>query len=502
MGGYGGRDHLPLTEMSVLRTETTGSSPRESGLQAGDAANGSSPPQAPPPALPAEIDHGVQRLSGWGRFPVEPCHLYEPRDEAEMASLLARRPDHSYIARGLGRSYGDAALNRGAGTISALRLNRIFSLDSASGLLDCGAGASLDEIIRFALPRGFFLPVTPGTRFVTVGGAIAADVHGKNHHRAGSFSSFVADLELLTAQGERVTCSPDQAPEIFWATAGGMGLTGLIMRARIRLRPVESAYVHVRFEKANGLLEALEILEQGDQRYEYSVAWVDCIARGARLGRSVVMLARHAAEVSVRHRLALPERRAVDIPFALPLTPLRPWTVQAFNTLYFASKPAVSERLVDLDRFFYPLDSVGNWNRLYGRRGFVQYQVVLPHGEASGVLVSILRHIRDSGRAAFLGVLKRFGEAGRGMLSFPMPGATLALDISMDRNLPVLLSELDALTLDHGGRIYLAKDATLSAANFARGYPRLDEFRAVKRRLDPRGLISSSLARRLKITDA
>ena len=488
--------------MSVLRTETTGSSPGESGLQAADSPNAPSLPQGPPPALPAGIDLGVQRLSGWGRFPVELCRLYKPRDETEMASLLVTRRDHSYIARGLGRSYGDAALNRDAATISARGLNRIFSLDSASGLLDCEAGASLDEIIRCALPRGFFLPVTPGTRFVTVGGAIAVDVHGKNHHRAGSFSNFVADLELLTAAGDRISCSPERAPEIFWASVGGMGLTGLIMRARIRLRPIESAYVSVRFEKANSLAEALEILDKGDRQYEYSVAWVDCIARGERLGRSVVMLARHEGQVPVRNPLALPARRAVDIPFALPVTPLRPWTVQAFNALYFASKPAASERLVDLDRFFYPLDSVSNWNRLYGRRGFVQYQVVVPHSDASGVLLSILRRIRDSGRAAFLGVLKRFGGASRGMLSFPMPGATLALDISMDRNLPAFLRELDALTLDHGGRIYLAKDATLSAENFARGYPRLDEFRAVKRKLDPGGVISSSLARRLKITDA
>lgn len=490
--------------MSVLRTETTGSSPKENGFGAADARNSPSAAPAAPLTLPAGIDRGIERLSGWGRFPVEPCRLYEPRDEEELATLLVSRRDPSYIARGLGRSYGDAALNRGAVAISALRLKRIFSLDSARGLLDCEAGTSLDEIIRYALPRGFFLPVTPGTRFVTVGGAISADVHGKNHHRAGSFSNFVADLELLTAAGDRVVCSPEQAPQIFWATVGGMGLTGFITRARIRLRRVESAYVRVRFEKANNLTEALEILDEGDRQYEYSVAWVDCIARGARLGRSVVMLGRHATETpkGLRDPRALPERRVVDIPFALPVTPLRPWTVQAFNALYFASKPAASERLVDLDRFFYPLDSVGNWNRLYGRQGFVQYQLVVPHTEASAVFASILRRIRDSGRAAFLGVLKRFGEASAGMLSFPMPGATLTLDIAMDRGLPKFLHELDALTFDHGGRIYLAKDATLSAEHFARGYPRLDEFRAVKRKLDPRGLISSSLARRLKIADA
>jgi decaprenylphospho-beta-D-ribofuranose 2-oxidase len=456
-------------------------------------------------SLPAGIDRGVQRLSGWGRFPVEPCRLYEPRDEAEVAGLLGSRRDPSYIARGLGRSYGDAALNRNAAAVSLLELDRIFSFDSGTGMLDCEAGLSLHETIRYALPRGFFLPVTPGTRFVTVGGAIAADVHGKNHHRAGSFSNFVTDLEILTPAGDRVESSPERNSGLFWATVGGMGLTGFITRARIRLRAVESAYVLARFEKAKDLAEALELLAEGDRQYEYSVAWVDCIAGGARLGRSVVMLGRHASASElpkmIREPLALPRRRGLDVPFAPPITPLRPWTVRAFNALYFASKPAASERLADLDRFFYPLDSIRNWNRLYGRRGFVQYQVVVPHSEAQAVFTQILRRIRESGRAAFLGVLKRFGEASRGLLSFPMPGATLALDIAVDRHLPAFLRELDALILERGGRVYLAKDATLSPENFARSYPGLDQFRAVKQQFDPQNLISSSLARRLKIAD-
>jgi decaprenylphospho-beta-D-ribofuranose 2-oxidase len=487
--------------MTLLRTPTTEPSRRDGAFRLGDSR---AAPSASDSALDAGIDRGVRRLSGWGCFPVEACRLYEPRNESDVLGLLGSRRDPSYIARGLGRSYGDAAINRGAAAVSLLQLDRIFSLDSQTGVLDCEAGVSLQEIIRYALPRGLFLPVTPGTRFVTVGGAIAADVHGKNHHRAGSFSNFVAGLELVTPAGESVDCSPERAPEIFWATVGGMGLTGFITRARIRLRAVESAYVLVRFEKANSLAEALELLDEGDTQYEYSVAWVDCIARGARLGRSVVMLGRHAAASeapkTIRGPLALPRRRELDIPFALPVTPLRPWTVHAFNALYFALKKA-SERLVDLDRFFYPLDFIRNWNRLYGSRGFVQYQVVVPHSEAYAVFTNILHRIRESGRAAFLGVLKRFGEASRGMLSFPMPGCTLALDIAVDRHLPVFLQELDALTLDRGGRVYLAKDATLSPENFARSYPRLDDFRAVKRQLDPRGLVSSSLARRLKIAD-
>lgn len=488
--------------MTLLRTPARDPSPKGNGFGLRESRNVAS---APDRALQADTDRGVQKLSGWGRFPVEACRVYEPRDEADMASLLGSQRDPSYIARGLGRSYGDAALNRDAATVSLLEFDRIFSLDSETGMLDCEAGVSLHDIVQYALPRGFFLHVTPGTRFVTVGGAIAADIHGKNHHRAGSFSNFVADLEVLTPGGGRVTCSPERGSGIFWATVGGMGLTGFITRARIRLRAVDSAYVLVRFEKANDLAEALELLDEGDRQYEYSVAWLDCIAGGARLGRAVVMLGQHApaAEIpkTVRDPLALPRRRELDVPFAPPITPLRPLTVRAFNALYFASKPAASERLVDLDRFFYPLDSVRNWNRLYGRQGFVQYQVVVPHGEAQGVFTGILRRIRESGRAAFLGVLKRFGEASQGLLSFPMPGCTLALDIAVDRHLPPFLRELDTFALDRGGRVYLAKDATLSAENFARSYPRLDDFRAVKRQLDPRGLVSSSLARRLKIAD-
>ncbi|HUI40704.1 MAG TPA: FAD-binding oxidoreductase, partial [Terriglobia bacterium] len=327
----------------------------------------------------------------------------------------------------------------------------------------------------------------------------------KNHHVAGSFSNFVSDFDLLTSGGERLECSREFRSDVFWATVGGMGLTGVITRARIRLRPVESADLVVRFEKAAGLADALDRLEAGDRRYEYSVAWVDCAARGGRRGRAVVMLGRHAtaAELpkTIAAPLALDERRTVNVPFTLPVSPLRRWAVRAFNALYYGSKQANSERLLDLDRFFYPLDAVRNWNRLYGRHGFVQYQVAVPHTAAEQVLSKLLERIAGSGRAPFLGVLKRFGKGNAGMLSFPIAGATLALDLALDRELPAFLRELDAIVAGHGGRVYLAKDATLSAEAFARSYARLDEFRAVQRRLDPQRRISSSLARRLKIID-
>ena len=450
------------------------------------------------------LEFASARLSGWGRFPVESCQLYQPGGASDLSSLVSSGRGQTYIARGLGRSYGDAALNQGQAVVSLLNLNRILGFDPSTGILDGEGGVSLDQIIRYALPRGFFPTVTPGTRQVTVGGAIAADVHGKNHHRAGAFSNSLLDLDLLTVEGDCLTCSRELHPNVFWATLGGMGLTGFISRARIQLRRVESAYMHVRMEKVQSLTEALAALEAGDRQHEYSAAWIDCVS--SRLGRGIVMLGRHAARTELGDRTDSPldprQGRRWAIPFVLPLTPLRQWTVRIFNAAYFGSEGRTSEQLTNLDQFFYPLDSIDHWNRLYGPDGFAQYQVVAPQSAATTLFASLLQRIRQSGRAAFLGVLKRFGPASAGMLSFPMSGATLALDLPADRGLPAFLHTLDEMVADHGGRVYLAKDAVLGPQVFERMYPRLDEFRQMKRRLDPLGRISSSLARRLKIVDA
>jgi decaprenylphospho-beta-D-ribofuranose 2-oxidase len=445
-------------------------------------------------------------LSGWGRFPKEPCHLYQPTAATELSRLLRSGRDRTYTPRGLGRSYGDAALNRDQAVVSLLKLDRILGFDTETGILECEAGVSLNQIIGHCLPRRFFLAVTPGTRQVTVGGAIAADVHGKNHHRAGAFSNFVLDFDLLTAEGQCLACSRELNPDVFRATVGGMGLTGFVTRARIQLRRVESAYLRVGVEKAPSLGDALALLEAGDRQHEYSAAWVDCISGGARLGRSVVMLGRHARAGELGAKagspLAPPRQSGWSVPFEFPLRPLRRWTCQIFNAAYFGSKPASSERLMGLDQFFYPLDSVRNWNRLYGKDGFAQYQVAVPHAAATEVLTAVLKRIQESGRTAFLGVLKRFGPRSEGILSFSMPGATLALDMPFDRHLPNFLRTLDEMVADRGGRVYLAKDSMLVPELFERMYPGLDAFRQMKLRLDPRGRISSSLARRLKIVDA
>lgn len=445
-------------------------------------------------------------LSGWGRYPVERCRVYRPDRGSEVARVLTSREQPSYVSRGLGRSYGDAALNGDSGVISHVRLNRFLGFSPETGVLECEAGVSLAEIAETFLPRGFFLPVTPGTKYVTVGGAIASDVHGKNHHVDGTFAEFVEEFRLQTATGETLICSREQRPEVFWATVGGMGLTGAILSARIRLRQVESAFVKADYRKARDLDEALSAFVQSDDRYRYSVAWIDCLASGASLGRSVLMQANDATAADVRSArpaqepLALLRKRTVTVPFDLPSRTLNRASIQAFNVLYYWKQNNAAGRLVDYESFFYPLDSVGEWNRLYGKRGFLQYQVALPLEGGREGLVALLERLSAAKRASFLAVLKRFGKGNPGLLSFPFEGYTLALDLPNRPGLQSFLGELDAITLRSGGRVYLAKDAALAPEAFARMYPRADEFRRVKGELDPEGRISSSLARRVGLT--
>jgi len=447
----------------------------------------------------------VSPLSGWGRFPVEECRVFRPERTASIAEILESGGEPTYIARGVGRSYGDASLNGGAGVISFERLNRFLDFDAETGVLDAEAGATLAEILEIFLPRGFFLPVTPGTKFVTLGGAIAHDVHGKNHHRVGSISNFVESFRLQTPGGEILECSPRKNADIFDATVGGAGLTGFLRSARLRLVPVETAHVLVDFQKCPDLESAVAAMDESDHLYEYSVAWIDCLARGSALGRSVLMRANPAKRTDLRNGardpLALPRRGGRVLPFDFPGGLLNPWTVGAFNTLFYAVHRTAPRQLADIDKFFYPLDSIKHWNRMYGGRGFVQYQVAFPPETGRAALANLLDRVSASGRASFLGVLKRFGAASRGLLSFPFPGYTLALDIPVSNGLVDFLRDLDRLVLDHGGRLYLAKDAATTASTFAAMYPRLREFREIKARLDPENKLSSSQARRLGIVE-
>ena len=450
-------------------------------------------------------DFVTQSLSGWGRFPVEQCKVYRPESGRQLAATLEAGAQPSFISYGLGRSYGDAPLNSQGGVILHTRLNRFLAFDAQAGVLECEAGVSLAEIIRYFLPRGFFLPVTPGTKFVTVGGAIAADVHGKNHHQDGTFGNFVLDFKLLTSNGEKLSCSPNNNPEVFWATLGGMGLTGIILSARIKLRPVTSAWVLVDYQKAANLEDALERMTESDVRYQYSVAWIDCLATGRHMGRAVLMRGNHASAnelpAKTRRPLAEPFHARWTVPFNFPSLALNSITVGTFNSLYYGIHRNSVRQLVDFEKFFYPLDAINHWNRLYGRRGFVQYQVALPLEGGLEGLRELLRRLARSRRASFLAVLKRFGKSDPGLLSFPIEGYTLALDLPVASGLIHLLHELDRMVLNYGGKVYLAKDAVMTSRTFAAMYPKLEEFRAIKRKLDPRGLLSSSQARRLGIVE-
>jgi FAD/FMN-containing dehydrogenase len=387
------------------------------------------------------------------------------------------------------------------------RFNRFRDFNPQLGILECEAGVSFQEIIETYLPRGWFLPTTPGTKFVTLGGAIAADVHGKNHHVDGSLGNFLVDLRLMTAGGDVLTCSPKQNAELFWATVGGMGLTGCILSARLRLVPVETAYVDVTYKRTADLDQTLECLTATNGDYRYSVAWIDCLASKGSLGRSVLMLANNAPRTALpeplRGRpLALRGRRRISVPFRCPAALLSYWSVCLFNAAYYASHHD-ARRLVDYDSFFYPLDHLLNWNRLYGRRGFVQYQALFPPEHSRQGLIRLLEKIVASRRASFLAVLKTTGPADRGLLSYAFPGHTLALDLPhTGEDLQQLVRKLDEVLLAYGGRLYLAKDALTTAEAFRVMYPALAQFRQIKARIDPERRFMSSQARRLCIVEA
>jgi decaprenylphospho-beta-D-ribofuranose 2-oxidase len=438
-------------------------------------------------------------LAGWGRHPVIDCAVADLNRAGSAAGAVTGAP--SLIPRGCGRAYGDAALNP-AMTLQTLALDRLLDFDPDTGALTCEAGASLAELIDVFLPRGWFPAVTPGTKFVTVGGLIASDVHGKNHHRDGSFCDWLEWVELCLADGRIVRCSRDEHPELFAATCGGMGLTGLIVRARFRLTRVESAMIRQRVIRAGNLDAAMEALES-TQASTYSVAWIDAVSRGRSLGRSVVFLGEHASRDELPPPMQAepfrrPAKRRPGVPIDLPAFALSSPSVRLFNSFIYHRQSA-GERLVDLDPYFYPLDTIAGWNRIYGRRGFLQYQCVFPEESSRDGLRQLLEATSAAGRGSFLAVLKRMGAQSLGMLSFPMPGYTLALDFPVSDGIMPLLARLDEIVVALGGRIYLAKDARMPASVFAAGYPRLNEFRQVRREWNLESKFRSALSERLEI---
>lgn len=377
------------------------------------------------------------------------------------------------------------------------RLDRMLAFDESTGMIEAEAGLSLGAIGRVFLSRGWFLPVTPGTQFVTLGGAVAGDVHGKNHHVDGSFSRYVEAFELLCPGGERRTCSRQENAGIFSATVGGMGLTGLITRVRLRLRRVPGPWMKVRHLPAQNLDEIFSLLTDPGTAEPYSVAWIDCLAQKQHLGRSVLMVGDHAPGPEPGPTIR--EFPRLKVPFNFPSWVLNPLAIRAFNEVYFRRQSVRTEPFLSTpDAFFYPLDSVAHWNRLYGRRGFIQYQCVLPEGEASAGIQRMLERISAAGAASFLAVLKRLGPEGEGLLSFPMPGFTLALDLPFKgAETTRLVRELDDEVLRRGGRVNLCKDSCLAVEAFRAMYPGFPQWLEVKQGLDPEWTLQSELSRRL-----
>ncbi|MFI1418385.1 FAD-binding protein [Streptomyces sp. NPDC020731] len=444
-------------------------------------------------------------VTGWGRTAPTAARLIRPRTYEEAALAVRECGARGGIARGLGRAYGDAAQNAGGAVLDMTGLDRVHAIDADGGTVLCDAGVSLHRLMEVLLPLGWFVPVTPGTRYVTVGGAIGADIHGKNHHVSGSFSRHVLSLELLTADGRVRTVVP--GTPLFEATAGGMGLTGVILTATVRLQPVETSLMCVDTERAGDLDDLMARLADTDHRYRYSVAWIDLLARGAATGRAVLTRGDHAPLDALprgaRTRgepLSFRTSRLPAAPSFVPEGLLGRTTVGLFNELWYRKAPrARMGHLQRIPAFFHPLDGVPHWNRIYGRGGLVQYQFVVGHGRED-TLRRIVRRISERRCPSFLAVLKRFGEADPGWLSFPVPGWTLALDIPA--SLPGLggfLDELDEEVAGAGGRVYLAKDSRLRPELLAAMYPRLDDFRALRAGLDPRGVFVSDLARRLHL---
>jgi decaprenylphospho-beta-D-ribofuranose 2-oxidase len=447
-------------------------------------------------------------LTGWGRTAPTAATVVPVGDERAVRTALLRSGRRGVLARGLGRSYGDCAQNAGGEVLDLTSGRDGYEVDEAEGTVTAGAGVSFDRLLRALVPRGWFLPAVPGTRHVTVGGALANDIHGKNHPVDGSFAPHVREARIVLADGSARTIGPDRDGELFWATTGGLGLTGVVTSCTFTVRPIETSRMLVDTERTTDLDDVLARMAEGDHRYRYSVAWIDLLATGRHLGRSVLTRGDHAPADALTGRgaadgLAFDPKVRLAAPLAVPRGLLNRATIAAFNELWYRRAPRRRAGEVQSQAaFFHPLDQVEGWNRLYGRTGFLQHQLLVPFGEEVA-LRRIVERVASSGASSFLAVLKRFGPGDLGPLSFPQAGWTLTLDVAAGRpQVAELLDGLDRLVVGAGGRVYLAKDARLDAGLLATMYPRLDAWREVQARVDPDGLFQSDLGRRLGLCRA
>ena len=445
-------------------------------------------------------------LTGFGRTAPSTAWVAPIATEADVLDALRKPAPRGVTARGLGSSYGDPAQNAGGQVLDMTGLNRIHSIDSDAGTATVDAGVSLDTLMRTALPFGLWVPVLPGTRQVTVGGAIAADIHGKNHHSAGSFGSHVLSLDLACADATVRTLTPDGPDaELFWATIGGMGLTGIVLRATIAMKHTESAYFVVDTDRTDNLDELMALLTDGSEdRYDYSAAWFDTTTTGVALGRAVLTRGSLARRDELPAKLAgnplrFDAPRLPSFPDVFPNGLANRWTLRAFSELWWRKAPRRERGAVqNITAFYQPLDVMADWNRVYGKRGFLQYQFIVPM-RAEDTFRRIVEIIAASDHASGLNVLKRFGAGNQAPLSFPAPGWTITVDFPIAPGLSQLCLTLDELVLDAGGRHYLAKESRVSAEAIRRGYPRLDEWRKIRAAADPAGVFTSDMARRLEL---
>lgn len=418
-------------------------------------------------------------LANWGNFPTMDALLRSFRSLKEGQVIL--RDSDSLIARGLGRCYGDASL--APVVVSTVSFNKILDFNPSQQTITCQSGVTFQELVEFLVPKGLFLPVTPGTKYITVGGAVASDIHGKNHHVDGSFCQHVLGIEILLASGDVVNASPVIEPELFNATCGGMGLTGLILSVKFKLKKIEGGFIEQISVKAQNLDEIFELFEKYKES-TYTVAWIDCLQTGKSVGRSILMVGEHARDPHGRSTFS--SSKKIAVPFFFPNWVLNAMSIQLFNFAFYHKQARKEKKaMVSIDQFFYPLDFIGNWNKMYGRRGFVQYQCVLPIKNSKEGLRKILEEIGKNGKGSFLAVLKLFGDQHTGMISFPMKGYTLALDFPIQPGLFEFLDRLDKIVVEYEGRIYLTKDARMKKNIFWSTYPLAKEFEKVVQKFNP-----------------
>jgi decaprenylphospho-beta-D-ribofuranose 2-oxidase len=441
-----------------------------------------------------------EKLAGWGNYPVSESFVLTPRGQEDIKNALAA---DILIARGLGRSYGDQAVNDDKQVAICTRFNYFLSWDDKEGIVECQAGVNLEEIISVFGPRGWLPMICPGTKYVTIGGAIANDIHGKAHHIDGSFVNCVISFTILLADGQRVTASRTEHADLFWANFGGLGLLGVIMTATLKLRKIETTYFKQKSVVIKGLDHMLEALDKYDHEYNYSVAWIDALAKGNKLGSGVLTLGNSAKLQELPDKLKanplkLHTASKLSVPIFLPSFALNGFTVRILNRVIAFVQNSPKE-FVHYEKFFFPLDAINNWNRGYGKRGFIQYQFVIPEKDGKKNLTEILEMIAGSNCTPFLNVFKRMGD-GQGILSFPFAGYTLAIDFPVTKALLSFTPKLDAKVLEAGGRLYLGKDALLEEKMFKAMYPQYTEWLAIKQKYDPANKFGSNISRRLGLT--